>query len=139
MAYSRHAKTQSEHLETMLPDWLQQIAADCTEQERQSLKINQPNPLQCSPTTPIMDSSSRDTQGEREMKNNVNSIKVLSDSPVGDEWLFEYEIGAKTVGGAKRSIARICCDWNGYIGLFDFSIVSKDGKAASGVYVRKAV
>lgn len=74
------------------------------------------------------------------MNNQVRSVVVMDDSPVGSEWRQEWEVGAKSIPGAKRSINKLCCEWNAYFGEYDFVIVSLDGKSVNSVYskIRRA-
>ena len=70
--------------------------------------------------------------------NQVRSIVVLDDSPAGDEWSQCWEVNARSVAGAKRSINKVCCEWNAYFGEYDWVIVGRDGKCLS-VYQKEVV
>ena len=58
------------------------------------------------------------------MNKQVKNIFVVSadgDLP-GEGWVRCSEVNARSVGGAKRSIGRICCEWNAYFGEYEFAI-----------------
>ena len=63
-------------LSNLLPNWLKELAAACTEKERQSLKINTDCPLCYSPTIYIMVTSSEGLAlGEKKMRTMTNPVE----------------------------------------------------------------